>query len=52
MWQKLAGPWRIDHLNELANEVTLDELPNCIEKILAGQIVGRTVVVPTSRTVG
>jgi acrylyl-CoA reductase (NADPH) len=52
MWQKLAGPWRIDGLHELANEVTLDELPDCVEKILSGQIVGRTVVVPTSRTVG
>jgi putative YhdH/YhfP family quinone oxidoreductase len=52
MWQKLAGPWRIDRLNELANEVTLDELPNGIEKILSGQIVGRTVVVPTSRAIG
>jgi acrylyl-CoA reductase (NADPH) len=52
MWQKLAGPWRIDRLHELASEVTLDELPNSIEKILAGQIVGRTIVVPSSNTVG
>ena len=52
MWKKLAGPWRVDRLHELANEVTLDELPNEIEKILAGQIVGRTVVVPTSNAVG
>jgi len=52
MWQKLAGPWRIDRLHELANEVTLDELPSCVEQILAGQIVGRTVVVPASDAIG
>ena len=49
MWQKLAGPWRIDGFDELAHEVTLDELPDRVEKILAGQIVGRTIVVPTSQ---
>ena len=46
MWQKLAGPWRIQQLHELAHEITLDELPACVEKILAGQLIGRTVVVP------
>jgi putative YhdH/YhfP family quinone oxidoreductase len=46
MWQKLAGRWRIEELNELANEITLDELPEYVEKILAGQLVGRTVVAP------
>jgi putative YhdH/YhfP family quinone oxidoreductase len=52
MWQKLAGPWRIDRLHELASEATLDELPNRVEQILAGQIVGRTIVTPTSQSVG
>ena len=45
-WQKLAGPWRIDQLDELADEITLDELPDRVQKILAGQIVGRTLVLP------
>jgi acrylyl-CoA reductase (NADPH) len=44
MWEKLAGPWRIDQLNDLADEVTLAELPDRIVKILAGKIVGRTIV--------
>jgi putative YhdH/YhfP family quinone oxidoreductase len=52
MWQKLAGPWRIDKLEQLADEVTLDDLPERINKILLGQIVGRTLVVPKSKTVG
>ena len=33
----------------LADEVTLDDLPDRVQKILAGQIVGRTLVVPTSQ---
>jgi acrylyl-CoA reductase (NADPH) len=50
MWRKLAGPWHIKQLDSLADEITLDELPDRIQKILAGQIVGRTVVVPQSKT--
>jgi acrylyl-CoA reductase (NADPH) len=46
MWQKLADPWRIDRLDDLAQEATLDELPQRVEQILAGQMVGRTLVVP------
>ena len=51
MWQKLAGPWRVDRLDELAEEVTLDELPERVQQILAGEIVGRTLVVPRSTQV-
>lgn len=46
MWRKLAGPWRVTQLESIADEITLDELPDRIQKILAGQIVGRTVVAP------
>jgi putative YhdH/YhfP family quinone oxidoreductase len=48
MWKKLAGPWRIENLERLATEITLDELPARIQQILAGGVVGRTLVVPTS----
>jgi putative YhdH/YhfP family quinone oxidoreductase len=51
MWQKLAGPWRIENLSALAEEATLDELPERVERILAGEIVGRTLVVPRSARV-
>lgn len=51
MWQKLAGPWRVDQLAELAEETTLDDLPDRVHRILAGQIVGRTLVVPHSNVV-
>jgi putative YhdH/YhfP family quinone oxidoreductase len=52
IWQKLAGPWRVGPLDELADEVTLDELPDLVPKILAGRIVGRTLVVPGSKLDG
>jgi putative YhdH/YhfP family quinone oxidoreductase len=48
MWQKLAGPWRVARLDDLAEEATLDDVPDRVQKILAGQIVGRTLVVPRS----
>jgi acrylyl-CoA reductase (NADPH) len=50
MWQKLSGPWRIENLERLASEATLDELPERVRQILAGGIVGRTLVLPTSTT--
>jgi hypothetical protein len=48
MWEKLAGPWRVERLDELAETVTLDLLPKSAQEILAGEIVGRTLVVPRS----
>ena len=50
MWQKLAGPWKVEQLDHIVDEIALDELQDRIEKILAGQIVGRTIVVPRVRT--
>jgi len=51
MWKKLSGPWHISQLESLADEITLDELPDRIQKILAGRIVGRTIVVPQSKMI-
>ncbi|MEX2316790.1 MAG: oxidoreductase [Pirellulales bacterium] len=51
MWQKLAGPWRVENLGALAEEATLDELPERVQQILASEIVGRTLVVPRSERV-
>lgn len=52
MWQKLSGPWRLDLLDDVAEMTSLDTLPKCIAEILAGEIVGRTLVVPRSTKVG
>lgn len=50
IWQKLAGDWHLEQLDEIASEVTLDELPSRVQDILAGQIVGRTLVVPRTKS--
>jgi len=52
MWQKLAGPWRVDRLEEISDEITLDALPDYVQRILAGRSVGRTIVVPDSKEAG
>ncbi|MEN1681487.1 MAG: YhdH/YhfP family quinone oxidoreductase [Planctomycetota bacterium] len=46
MWKNLAGPWRIDLPEEWITRVDLDGLPAQIEKMFAGQSVGRTIVQP------
>jgi putative YhdH/YhfP family quinone oxidoreductase len=52
MWQKLAGSWRVEQLESLAQEATLDELPERVRMILAGQITGRTLILPRSEHAG
>jgi acrylyl-CoA reductase (NADPH) len=48
MWEKLAGPWRVENLEQFATEITLDELPERVRQIRGGDVAGRTLVVPTS----
>jgi len=44
MWEKLSGEWRVGQLDAIADEITLEELPDRVQTILAGQVVGRTLV--------
>ena len=44
LWNKLAGPWKPPLLDELATEIKLEQLPEKIAAILAGQVIGRVVV--------
>lgn len=44
IWGLLAEQWRINVFNDMVNEVELDDLDPEIDKILAGQQVGRVVV--------
>src|SRR3954470_19598987 len=32
MWKKLSGAWHVDRMNDLADEITFEELPDRIEK--------------------
>ena len=44
IWNKLAGPWHLDGLAGLAAPLTLATLSDAIDRILAGQMVGRGLV--------
>jgi putative YhdH/YhfP family quinone oxidoreductase len=44
IWQRLAGPWNIPDLDNLATEVTLEQLDERVAQILQGNMVGRTIV--------
>ncbi|MEM7099764.1 MAG: YhdH/YhfP family quinone oxidoreductase [Pseudomonadota bacterium] len=43
LWNKLGGEWRLD-IAQLEEVLHLDTLSNAIDRILAGQMVGRGVV--------
>ncbi len=43
-WEKLASRWKINSLNTIVNEITLDEIKTAYENLLSGKAVGRYVV--------
>jgi acrylyl-CoA reductase (NADPH) len=44
IWRKLSHEWRLDGLEELTTTVGLAEVEQVVQKILKGEVVGRTVV--------
>ena len=44
IWEKLAGDWKLNNLDTIASEISLDDLDDRIELMLAGKVKGRTVV--------
>lgn len=44
MWDRLSVQWKLPNLDELVREISLQDLPTEIERILAGQQVGRMLV--------
>lgn len=44
IWQKLSGRWKLPFLDQLAHEITLDELEGEIKKILHGDQTGRILL--------
>jgi len=44
LWDHMAVDWRPAMLDRLANEVSLDQVGDAVQRILRGEIVGRTVV--------
>ena len=43
-WEKLAGEWKIDHLDKMTTEITLDELDSRIDMMQQRKHRGRTIV--------
>jgi alcohol dehydrogenase len=44
IWEKLAGPWALPELETLKAPLTLETLSPAIDRILAGEMVGRGVL--------
>lgn len=44
IWSKLAGAWKIPHLQELKRLISLEEVSSEVDKMLAGKSFGRVVV--------
>jgi alcohol dehydrogenase len=44
IWTKLGGEWALDGLEDLVVPLTLDTLSDAIDRILAGEMVGRGLV--------
>ena len=44
IWQKIADDWKLDCLDDLCTEVTLDGLDEMIGQMQAGLVRGRVVV--------
>lgn len=44
MWRKLASDWRVDLPAACLTEITIADVPQRVEQMLAGKVVGRTLV--------
>jgi acrylyl-CoA reductase (NADPH) len=44
IWQKLASDWKPGHLEDVAAEIGLEQAEEFVQKILKGEVVGRTIV--------
>ncbi|MCA9239153.1 MAG: acryloyl-CoA reductase [Planctomycetales bacterium] len=44
MWQNLSGDWKVELPDEWITEVTLEQTPGRVERMLAGETAGRTLV--------
>ena len=44
IWRKLGGDWNLDGLDDLVEPLSLDTLSDAIDRILAGEMVGRGLV--------
>ena len=43
-WAKLANEWKLDYQHLLSEEIRLEQIPDYLQRLLAGQSTGRVVV--------
>jgi len=48
IWSNFAGPWSVAQLDALTTEITLDEVPTYVARLLKGEVTGRVIVRPTT----
>ncbi|MGL5001071.1 MAG: oxidoreductase, partial [Cetobacterium sp.] len=44
LWKRLSEEWKIENIDEIVTEITLDGLNQKIEDVLLGTNVGRVIV--------
>ena len=44
IWEKLSGDWKLNNLDDIIDEISLNELSNKIDLMLEGKSVGRVVI--------
>ena len=45
VWKNFATNWKLENIDQNIKDISLDELPNEIDKILKGEQIGRVRVV-------
>jgi len=48
IWRKLSHEWRLEGLDKLTTTIGLDDVEQYVQRILKGEIIGRTVIALTS----
>lgn len=44
MWQRLATDWKLDDMEQVCHEIALEDVPEAVDRILAGRVFGRILV--------
>lgn len=44
IWQRLAGDWKPQHLEDVVTEIGLEQAEEFVQKILKGEVAGRTII--------
>jgi hypothetical protein len=45
VWNNFASHWKLENIDQNIKDISLDELPNEIDKILNGKQIGRVRIV-------